>query len=386
MRKYFEFYNGTKIKCGDSALQTIGEELFRLGVKRPILLSSASGDRLGTTDKLRAALAGAHIDGFIPYDGIPAVTDSELVRKIKKTYLASECDGIIALGGDSVMDSAKCLKLFLSQDCDEILPIAGAMEQKGKSAPLLAIPTENGSGKEATGSLELEGVYLATNAILPEVVIIDEDVATAAPSRTVAACGVYALANAIEAYIGAEPEDLSGIYAEKAIRLLSANLEKAVLDGDDEEACRSTALAGTLAGIAYGNVPFGAAHALAEGLAEICGEPIEEMYCIVLPAALKYARNNFDDRIKELLFHLCGANTYAETPDSERANKAIAEVASLIERLRKSANIPTKISETQITRESFGLIAEAASNRRSAITAFTPITKEDFLSVLNDAY
>ena len=386
MRKYFEFYSGVKIKCGESALMTIGTELGNLGCKRPLLLSSTSAEKLGATEKVRAAIPADTVEEIVCLTNIPARFDADMVGEIKKSFLSKNCDGIIAVGGDGVMDTAKCLKLFLAQECDEIIPLLECASSKGNKVPLIAIPTENGSGKEASGMLEIGEHYTKTDAIIPEVVIIDEDTAMAAPSRAVAGLGVYALANAIEAYIAAEEGDPAELYAENAIRLLSRHLVNAVKDGENEEACRATALAGTMGGIAYGNLPFGAAHALAEGMADVTGEPIEEMFMITLVPAMRRAREDFNDRLKNILFYVAGATEYAETPDSERSKRAIAVVEELLEKIKEISRIQTKISKTKIMRESFGAIAESAANNRAAITALKPLSKEDFIALLNDAY
>lgn len=383
MRKYFEFYNGAKINCGEAALATLGAELERLNSKKPIFLTSQTVTKLGVADKVLAAFGAKKV---VLFDGVSQTVDMDLVREIKKEYQNEKCDGIVAVGGDGVMDTAKCLKLFLAQECDEILPIAGAGVFEKNFVPLIVIPTENGSGKEASGFFECGEYYVSAIGVQPNVVIIDEDVAMTAPARTVAGCGAYALANAIEAYFGSEEGDPAAIYAENAIKLLAKSLESAVRDGEDEEACRMAALAGTMSGIAYGNIPFGAAHALSEGLAEMTGEPIEEMFAITLVPAMKKARERFEDKLKNVLFLFSGATEYAETPDSERADRAIEEVGALLERLHEKCNLPTKISQTKIDRESFGKIAEAAANKRSAITSFSAITKEEFISLLSEAY
>jgi len=386
MRKYFEFYNGAKINCGEAALMTLGAELSYLGCKKPMLLTSSNARKLGAADKVLAALKNVGVKESVTFNALPERPDQDLVKEIKKSYLKKECDGIIAIGGDSAMDSAKCLKLFLSQECEEILPIAGVETMRSKAIPFIAIPTENGTGKEASGYLETDRAFVSTRNIIPDLVIIDEDVTMEAPARIIAAGGVAILANAIESYLGCDEEDPVEIYAEKAIRLVTKNLEIAIKDDENQDASRAIALAGTLAGIAYGNKPYGRAHALAEGLTEITGKSTEEMIAITLVSALKSEKKRYEDRLKRLLLDLTDVNTYAETPDSERAEKAIQSIASLLIRLNSLCNLPTKISQTNIQREQFGAIAEAASNKRSAITSIAPITREDFISLLNESY
>ena len=386
MRKFFEFQNAAKINCGEAALSTVGKELSYLGAKKPLVLLSANAVKLGVKAKILNTLTGCDLKGVAVAEPVPAEVNLDYARGQKKLYLKEKCDALIAVGGDEVMDTAKCVKLLLSQELDEILPIVAESAVKGKNVPFIAIPSENGSGKEANGFVEAGEYYLSSPVLVPDVVIIDEDVAMAAPAREVAACGAYALANAIEAYVESEEPDVAGIYAEKAISLLAKNLLPAVTDGDNAEACRATALAGTLAGVAYGATPYGPAHALAEGLHAVTGEPLEEMFALTLIPAIKRAREKYEDKIKTLYYLLVGATEYAETPDSERADRAVASVEWLLSSLHSSGNLPTKISETKIEREQFGAIADEAANKRASITAFGPIGKDEFIAMLNDAY
>jgi len=386
MRKYFEFQNGVKINCGENAVGTIGTELAYFGAERPLLLTASSAVKLGVTSKVRNVLKAAAKKEVATYEYVDTTFDEGKVREIKALYEKEKCDAIIAVGGDATMEAAKCLRLFLTENCEELVPILGVGNAKPKEIPLIAVPTENGTGKEAGGYLENDNNYVASRSLVPNVVIIDEESAMAAPTRTVAACGVAAMANAIEAYLNTEEESPVEIYAEKAIRLLSKHLLKAVENGEDEEACRATALAGTLGGIAYAEAPYGQAHALAKGLADTTGEPIEEMYAIVLVPALESALKYAEKRVKNLLLAIVGADEYAETPNSERTQRTIKEVATLLEKLRELSNIPTKISQTKITREEFGKIAQTAADTRAAIGAYNPTNREEFLELLNAAY
>jgi len=386
MRKYFEFQNGVKINCGENALGTIGTELAYFGASRPLLLTSSSALKLGVTSKVRNVLKAADKKEIATYEYVDTTFDEKKVCEIKALYEQEKCDAIIAVGGDATMEAAKCLRLFLTENCEELVPILGVGNSKPKEIPLLAIPTENGTGKEAGGYLESDNNYVSSRSLVPNVVIIDEESAMAAPTRTVAACGVAAMANAIEAYLNTEEESPVEIYAEKAIRLLSKHLLKAVENGEDEESCRATALAGTLGGIAYAEAPYGQAHALAKGLADTTGEPLEEMYALVLVPALESALKYTEKRVKNLLLAIVGADEYAETPNSERTQRTIKEVAFMLEKLRELSNIPTKISQTKITREEFGIIAQTAADTRAAIGAYKPTNKDEFLALLNAAY
>lgn len=386
MRKYFEFQNGVKIKCGEGALQTIGSELKYYESTKPLLVASASAQRLGIANKVTNAIKRANVNNIITIYYEANSLKEDLVKQIKNVYKDNGRDCLIAVGGDAVMDATKCAKFLLSENCEEIVPLIGAGTAKTKEIPTIVIPTENGSGKEAGGFLEYGDNYLNSVALIPSIVIIDEETAMAAPARAVAASGIYALANAIEAYLNTEEDSPVEIYAEKAVKLIAKYLVKAVENSENEEACRGIALAATLAGIAYAEIPYGAAHALAAAISKTTEEPMEEAFGYTLIPTTEKAMANAKERIKNLLLPLAGPTKYAETPDSERAQAAISELAKIIKTLHETANIPMKASQTKIMREQFGKIAEEAANNRAAITAYKPITKETFLAILNAAY
>jgi len=386
MRKYFEFYNPTKINCGEGALRTIGAELECFGSKKPFVIASATAVRLGAADKVRSALRGGSVKESVLYDALPARLDLNVLRELKAKFLAEKCDGIIAVGGESAMDFGKGLKLFLSENCDDFLPIAGTAKRAEKLIPLIAVPTENGSGHETSGYVSLDDCYVSTPAIVPNVLVLDERVAALSPARVTAANVIYALANAIEAYVGADGVSLVEIYAQKAVALIFANIEKLVKDEENSGSALSVALASAYAGIAYGNVLFGAAHALAEALSDVSGEPMEEMITISLVPALNALSDAQKAKLQELLPFMCGVDKCGEIPQEERSAKAIEMVANLISNLHAACALPEKIKETKISRETFGAIADAAQDKRSAITEFRPIGQEEFLKLLNDAY
>ena len=386
MRKYFEFYNPTKINCGEGALRTIGAELEYFGSKKPFVIAAVTAVRMGAADKVRAALRGSSVKESLLFDALPAKLDLDVLRELKAKFLAEKCDGIVAVGGESAMDFGKGLKLFLSDNCDDFLPIAGTSKRSVKDIPLIAVPTENGSGHETMGYVESGDCYVSTPGVIPNVLILDERVAALAPARVTAANGVYALANAIEAYIGADGVSLVETYAQKAVELIFKNLENLVKDEENSGDALAVALASAYAGIAYGNVPFGAAHALAEALSDVTGQPMEEMIAICLAPSLKNLSDPQKAKLEALLPFMCGIDKCGEIPQAERSAKCIEVVENLISSLHAASGMPEKIKETKISREIFGAIADAAQDKRAAITELRPIGQEEFLKILNEAY
>ena len=386
MRKYFEFYNPTKINCGKDALRTIGAELDYFGANAPMVLASTNATRMGSLEKVLAALKGSTISVGVAYNAMPSCLDLDLLRALKAKYAEGRCDSIIAIGGESTMDSAKALKLFLSENCDDFLPLAGVARQTIREIPLITVPTECGSGHEASGFIEVEENFISNPSIIPNVVVIDSEVAAIAPARVTAAGGIYILANAIEAYLAAEDISIIEVFAQKAVKLVFEHLERVVGGEESEDDCVGLSLASVFGGISYGNAPYGAAHAIAEALADATKEPIEEMVSAVLVATLKKLSEEKKEKLAELLPCMCSAEKLAEIPHSEWITRTIADIEDLLVRLHDKAGVPAKISDTKVQREIFGSVADTAQSKRAALTDMRPIGQEEFLKILAEAY
>lgn len=386
MHNYFEFYCPTKINCGKAALSTISAELEYFGSHHPMVLSSANATRMGASDKVIAAMKGGSVKASVVINNVPNRIDIAFLREIKAKYSEAGCDGIVAIGGEGAMDNAKALKLFLSENCDDLLPLAGISKKHLNEIPLVTVPTECGSGHETSGYIEYEDIFVSSPGIIPNAAIIDEDVSAIAPARVTAASGVYALTNAVEAYLGSEDIAIIEVYAQKAVKLIFEHLLRVVKDEEREEDCVAVSLASAFGGIAYGNVPYGAAHALAEALSDVSNEPIEEMMGIALVSVLKNLSDKQKEKLIGLLPYSCSIEKLSEIPESERKHKIIENIETLLSELKEVSGIPMKLGETKVQRETFGAIADAAQDKRSAIVELAPVGQETFLKLLNDAY
>ena len=386
MHKYFEFYNPTKINCGKAALSTISTELEYFGSSRPMVLSSANAARMGALDKVVAAMKGRSVKASVVVDSVPNRIDVAFLRGVKEKYIENDCDGIVAVGGEGAMDNAKALKLFLVENCDDLLPLAGMSKKPVNEIPLLTVPTECGSGHETSGYIELDDKYVSSPGLIPNAVVIDEDVAAIAPARVTAANGIYTLANAIEAYLGADDIAIIETYAQKAIKLVFEHLLRVVRDDEIDGDCVALSLASAFAGIAYGNVSFGAAHALASALADVANEPMEEMIGISLLPMLRSLSDEQRKKLIGILPYTCTIGELVEIPESERDRRTIENVEALMTALHEACGLPTRLRETKVQRESFGVIAGAAQDKRAAIVELVPVGQEAFLKLLNDAY
>lgn len=184
--------------------------------------------------------------------------------------VAQECgaDFIVGFGGGSSMDVAKLVAL-LALGKEKLSDIYGVDMVKGPRLPLILVPTTAGTGSEVTKSSvvtvsdsEKKGVL--SPLLLPDVALLDAELTLGLPSHVSAATGIDAMVHAIEAFTTKHLKNpMSDCLAKEALRLLSGNLHKVVINGRDIVARENMLLGACLAGMAFANAPVAGVHALA---------------------------------------------------------------------------------------------------------------------------
>ena len=171
---------------------------------------------------------------------------------------AENCDFVVALGGGSVMDAAKCIALMMVNDgdlWDYVFSAEGGHQPfANPSKPLIAITTNAGTGSEVDmfsviSNDELEektGVF--DISMFPTISVVDSNLMMSVPPKFTAYQGMDAFFHAAESVINKNEHPMGEMFALKAIELIAHNLPQAYKDGNDKEARSNMALANSLAG------------------------------------------------------------------------------------------------------------------------------------------
>ena len=143
--EYFEFLNPVKMLCGSGALENIPYELDRLGVKKPLALVSRTLLEEGIIERI-----GGKLEAVIQSD-IPKDSSFSLVDSVAKRAREEGCDGVLAIGGGSVLDTAKAVRALLSQGERTLRAMLGSeWLTRGQPVPFVMVPTTSGTGSECT--------------------------------------------------------------------------------------------------------------------------------------------------------------------------------------------------------------------------------------------
>lgn len=270
----------SSIAFGRGARHEVGDAVRRLGGTRALLVTDPGlRDGFAVADVL-ASLRAAGIDATVFDDVEIEPSDAGFERAIAFAQDGG-FDAYVAVGGGSVIDTAKAANLYATYPADLMAyvnpPIGRGEPVPGPLRPLVAVPTTAGTGSETTGVAIFDvramraKTGIAHRALRPALGVVDPEVARTMPPMVAACSGLDVLSHAVEsltalpfdrrpapetpgarpAYQGSNP--VSDVWAARAIELSSAHLVRAATDPEDDEAREAMMLAATYAGIGFGN-------------------------------------------------------------------------------------------------------------------------------------
>ncbi len=279
---------------GPGAAARCGQALADRGIQRVFVMVDGYLHLAGMTQGVLRSLQQGNVAGEIwscPA-GEPNERDvSAAVQHLQK----SDCDGILAVGGGSVLDAAKAVAVLAANPALTLAELRPET-RLARRLPLIAIPTTAGTGSEATNVAVIISAatrhkqVLLHTALLPDLAIIDASLTLEVPAQITAATGIDALTHAIEAYVASNATPLTRSLAYRAIGLIGEALPQAVGQGRDIAARESLMLASYMAGMAFSNAGLGVCHACAHQIGAAYGIPHGMANAIMLPAVMNFNR------------------------------------------------------------------------------------------------
>ena len=391
--KYYEFQNSAKILSGELAIENIPHELKSLGAKRVLILTDKTLEKIGTLQILIDAISGKEVEIADIFTDIPPDSSVEIIDQIAEKYINLKCEAIIALGGGSVIDTAKGVRMVLSQEKQNLMELAGCeLISYGKHIPFIAIPTTSGTGSEATlvavilNKLQNIKMEFISYFLVPDVAVLDTRTTLTLPPKITASTGMDALSHAIEGYTCLQKNPMSDTYAVSAIELIRDNLIETVKNGSNKQSRLAMANASLMAGVAFSNSMVGVIHAIGHSLGAISRVPHGDAMSILMPHCMKFNKDKLGDQYAKLLLYLAGEDVYTSTPKEERADKAIEYIEKLLKELNKLSGLPTTLSDANVKKEDFGKIAEKALNDGAIIVNPKHVSYDDVIEILEQAW
>lgn len=327
---------------GQGAIDNIVPELTARGYKKALVCTDSDLIKFGVSVKVTELLDNASFPYEI-YSDIKANPTIENVQDGVKAFKAADADCIVAIGGGSVMDTAKAVGIIVNNpEFADVRSLEGVAPTKKHAVFTIAVPTTAGTAAEVTINYVITDVEkkrkfvcVDTNDI-PEIAVVDPEMMSSMPKGLTAATGMDALTHAIEGYITKGACTISDMFHLEAIRLISQNLRSAVLN--DPDGREGMALGQYIAGMGFSNVGLGIVHSMAHGLSALYDTPHGVACAIILPTGLEYNKAVAGERYRAV-----GKAMGVEGIDSMTGAEAADATIEAVKKLSADVEIPSDL-------------------------------------------
>lgn len=343
------------VTCGPGKLR----ELAPLVAGKSVLLLSDKGVRQCGITSTVVALCSEHAASVHEYSDIPPEPSEDNITEVVARVDGREVGVIVAVGGGSVMDTAKLVAVMLNGGPAMADLFAGETPE-GKKAALIMIPTTAGTGSEATPNAivfrpaQNLKVGIVRDAFMPDHVILDPELLTGLPAPITASTGLDALCHALECYVSNKANPFSDLFAVEAMRLIFKSLKRCHTNGADLEARGDMLLAAFYAGICIACSGTNAVHALSYPLGGRYRIPHGVSNAVLLAPVFACNKDACTDKLASV-----APLTGKRMDGLDNAAKADALVATLAE-LGRDLGIPRTLTELGIAPEDIDSITDAA--------------------------
>lgn len=349
-RKAFGLDLTTVIKAGPGCRMQVPKTFAGMGSKRIALVTDKGLIEAGVIAKITEAFEGSDVEIVGTFDGIRQDNDTRDINECAQWYKSIEADGLLGVGGGSVLDAAKAVKVMLGVGLDDILDlfegrnIVAHTRPKAKATgiPHISLPTTAGTGAEVSQGSAILHAETSKKLILfhqyqnSDFAFLDPELTVTLPRHLTAEPAFDSLVHCFESFFTPLHNSFADALSLGAARLIFDNLPLAVKDGNDLEARSELQVASSMSVTASvsgrGAAPIhnfadavGPAHGISHGLAN----------AVYAPIVLRNFPEHYLPRIRKFAQGLgmpIGNKTDAEL---------LADVIAKVEDLQAKAGIPT---------------------------------------------
>ena len=382
-------------------------------ISRVFIVTDKAMVKLGYTDKILYYLRNRKnkVHSYI-FDNVEPDPSFETINNGVDMMRKFEPDCIIALGGGSAIDAAKGMWLLYEQpDVDlnamknkfmDIRKRVYKIEDLGKKAKMVAIPTTSGTGSETTSFAVISDKVnnmkypLADYALVPTIAIVDPELVYTLPAKSVADTGMDVLTHALESYVSNMASDYTDGLAEKAAELVFKYLVRSYKSSEDKEAREKMHNASTIAGMAFSNAFLGINHSLAHKIGAEYHVPHGRANAILLPYVIKYNATMPDKFVSFPKYeYFIADKRYAEIArrqglPANTTQEGVDSLISAIRKLMKDLDMSTSFKDEGIDEKEYmdkveELAYKAFEDQCTTANPKLPLI-EDLKQILIDAY
>ena len=381
-----------RIEFGEGAIANLADHVKAFGGKKPFIVSDAGIQKVGILDQAVEPLDNTDLPYATYLDIEPNPTDISVMQGVE-IYQQEKCDLVIAVGGGSVMDAAKAIRL-LTTHAPPLEPYyvdsGGADKIRSDMPPLICVPTTAGTGSEVSqGAIITDTSLQTTNrwrkrAIvtrfnMANLALLDPALTVGMPQTLTAATGMDAITHGIEAYTATKYHPISEGVALQALKILGTNIRTAYHHGENIEARGKMLLGSCMAAFAF-QKGLGAVHSIAHQLSTDAPIPHGVANAILLPPVMEFNLPHVIEKYADVANAL-GVNVQGMSK-GEAACAAIDEIREL----NKEFSIPAGLGDAGLDRNKIPKLA--ADSMLDHCHKLNPrqCSEQDMLYLLEEAF
>lgn len=299
---YFLPWREPTVYKGVGMIRMLPAVMRQANIKRVLIVTDQGIRASGILHKVLAELNVT----YVVFDHVEPNPDEETVKKIRRQYVSFGAEGLIGLGGGSVIDATKVVAALVNQPQKEAEDLKGLLKVRGRTAYTVMIPTTAGTGSEVTLAAVISSkrkrkkYTIMDTKLIPDAAILAPELLASLPKRLTAETGMDALTHAVESFISGTRTKQTKKDGVRAVKLIHEYLNRSYDIPDDLKARFGMLEASYYAGRAFTRAYVGNIHAMSHALTAFYGSPHGRTNALILPIVLRIYGESVHPELAEL--------------------------------------------------------------------------------------
>lgn len=365
-----------EVHFGFGALSVLPSELLNRGIDRPLIITDEGLVAHGICQKLLDILPEGMVAAV--FDRIPENPTIAGIEGALEAYVTGRCNGIVGLGGGSVLDSGKALRIVTNQG-GRVLDYLKDPDKIGRNvAPYITIPTTAGTGAEVTFG---GGIHPETNApalgirspnARPDLAICDPELTLSLPPRLTAATGMDALTHCVEGFLSIRENPPVEAAALDGIRRVIENVARATKNGQDREAREQLMMAALEGGMSI-YMGLGPIHALSMAFGDA---PLHHgtLVTVVMPAVMRFYNGMDGGKLQRI------AEAMGIPADRDAGNR----IADAVAQMNEDLGLPVSVRKMGYDKSDLERMIDAAHGSYFNLTTPKRPSREEYRCLVTE--
>jgi alcohol dehydrogenase class IV len=387
-KDFYQYASTTRVIAGRDLLSSTGFELQKEGARKVFVVTDEVIRGTGLVDRIEAGVTDGGLEVVGVYDTVPQDSSTQVCDDCAAAAREAGADSFLAVGGGSVMDTAKVADAVFTHGGDArdqegffLMPRDDdGMGRPHDIAPLACIPTTAGTGSEVSMAAVIKvpdenvKIEIADFPLFPRLAILDPETTRTLPPQIAAATGMDAMTHAIEGYVSTDWSPHQDARSLHALRMIRDNLEPAVERGEEDEEARGNMLIAANLAI---TIALGSVHAMSHPAGAHFGVPHGVANAIHLPHVIRHNAAGSDeiaDRYRDV-------GEVFDIADPDIGDALATHITDLVGRL----GLPTRLSQAGVPEDGIAALVEGAMGDGTTLLNPREMSEEDYAELYRAA-